>query len=71
MERFDIGLVIRWRNWHEGTKEVNNVICVSIVHSEQLRTRLTFCAGVSECFGGCFFSVFDPQANKNVHWLFL
>lgn len=38
MERFEIRLVIRQRNWHERTKEVNNVICVSVVHSEQLRT---------------------------------
>lgn len=72
MERFEIRLVIRQRNWREGTKGVNNTICVSIVHGEQLGTWLAFCAGASKvfCFG-FFFPGFDPRANKNTHWLFL
>lgn len=36
MERFKMRLIIRWRRWHEGTMEGNDVICVSIVHSKQL-----------------------------------
>lgn len=35
---FEIRLVTRQRNWHDVTKEVNSVLCVSVVHREQLRT---------------------------------
>lgn len=61
MERLEIRLVIRQRNWCKGTKEVNNIICVSIVYSKQLRTCLVFSAGASELFFFSWFGMKDKE----------